>query len=183
MDKNVKVLIENEYSKVYGNDNKMMKYCLSKTSNGVVLHNGCIFTFDKPLIETSFCFGYDNDQESMDNASNMVEETVKHYSVFLRKNMSQFENIENTLKETNIKAEYSYQGRIKLSSYIYSEYDLDRRYLSQSQLGNFFKLTPEDITLIKNMVSEEKKKFEKRLTTYLNKYGTSKLKVWSYWRD
>jgi ATP-binding cassette subfamily B protein len=28
-----------------------------------------------------------------------------------------------------------------------------------------------------------KKKFEKRLTTYLNKYGTSKLKVWSYWRD
>lgn len=183
MDKEIKVLVENEYHKIYENDTRMINYCVGKTSNAVILHNGCIFTFDKPSIQTSFCYGYDNDEESFDIANNNAEETTKHYYIFLNKNMEQFKNIENTLKENVIKAEYSYQGRINLSSSIYSEYELNRFYLSQSQRNNFFKLTSEDIQLIKDMVAIEKRKFEKRLTTYLNKYGTSKLKVWSYWRD
>ena len=29
----------------------------------------------------------------------------------------------------------------------------------------------------------EKTKFEKRLNTYLKKYGTSKLRSWSYWSE
>jgi hypothetical protein len=46
-----------------------------------------------------------------------------------------------------------------------------------------FFLTEEDVQKIKVALEEEKEKFKKRLVTYLKKYGTSKLKVWTYWRD
>ena len=40
-----------------------------------------------------------------------------------------------------------------------------------------------DKTAILDALKRERSKFEKRLKAYLKRYGTSKLKVWSYWRD
>lgn len=183
MDKNIKALVEAEYSKVYGKDAKMIKYCVNKTSNAVILHNGVIFTFDKPSIETSFCFGYDNDDESYNNANNMVDNCMNDYSYFVNKNMKHFENLENILKDMTLRCERSYSGRINICSCIWSERALSCHYISKAQLENMFFLNNEDIEKIKKALEEEKTKFKKRLETYLKKYGTSKLKVWSYWRD
>ena len=33
------------------------------------------------------------------------------------------------------------------------------------------------------LTKEEREKFEKRLRTYLKRYGTSKLRTWTYWLD
>ena len=183
MDKNIKILLEKEYQKVWGNDTKMFKYCMNKTSNAVLLHNGVIFTFDKPSIETSFCFGYDNDDESYNNANNMVENTMNDYSYFIERNMRHFDDIENALKEIHLRAERTYSGKVNITSYIFTERTINNYYISKAQLENMFFLTEEDVEKIKVALEEEKNKFKKRLTTYLNKYGTSKLKVWSYWRD
>lgn len=183
MDKNIKSLIEVEYSKVWGNDTRMIKYCVNKTSNAVVLHNGCIFIFDKPSIETSFCFGYDNDDESYNKANDMFDNCVNDYSYFVNRNLQCFDHLEESLKDLTLRCEYSYQGRVNLCSSIWTERALNRHYISKSQLDNMFFLTEEDVQKIKVALEEEKEKFKKRLVTYLKKYGTSKLKVWTYWRD
>ena len=183
MDKNIKALVEVEYSKVWGKDSKMIKYCVNKTSNAVILHNGVIFTFDKPSIETSFCFGYDNDEESYNNANNMVDNCMNDYSYFVNKNMKCFDSLEKSLKELTLRGERTYSGRANICSSIWTERALNRHYISKAQLENMFFLNDEDIEKIKEALEEEKTKFKKRLETYLKKYGTSKLKVWSYWRD
>jgi hypothetical protein len=97
--------------------------------------------------------------------------------------MKCFDSLEKSLKELTLRAERSYSGRVNICSSIWTERELNYHYISKAQLENMFFLNDEDIEKIKEALEEEKTKFKKRLETYLKKYGTSKLKVWSYWRD
>lgn len=44
-------------------------------------------------------------------------------------------------------------------------------------------LSGADVAGLIEMAKNERRKFEKRLETYLKRYGLSKLSVWTYYRD
>jgi hypothetical protein len=41
----------------------------------------------------------------------------------------------------------------------------------------------EDRLAILEGLKREREKFDKRLQTYLKRYGTSKIRTWTYWAD
>lgn len=55
---------------------------------------------------------------------------------------------------------------------------VDRNYYTDLQ-----EINAEDRAIILNALKAERAKFEKRLKAYLKRYGLSKIKSWSYWRD
>ena len=190
MDKNIKEIVSNEYAKVYSVGSEMHKYCMNSVSDAVVLESGMIFIFKKPSIEKDFCFGYrlsSVDTQEYDEANHMVS-SVKNDggSYFKAYNLRSFERFDNELNEAaecpeNYFVQASYNGNIKTCTYIQDacRYRYDYGKLPE----NAVLLTANDVENLKKVNASEKEKFEKRLNTYLKKYGTSKLHSWSYWSE
>lgn len=190
MDKSIKEIISTEYAKVYVAGSDMHKYCLNYASDAVVLDSGMIFIFKKPSIETSFCFGYrlsSVDTQEHDEANEMVS-SVKNDggSYFKAYNLRSFERFEAELNEAaecpeDYFVQPCYSGTVNICSHFQDacRYRYDFGKLPE----NAALLTAADIEKLKKVNASEKAKFEKRLNTYLKKYGTSKLRSWSFWSE
>lgn len=189
-----------EMRKVWGNDDSMINYYKSGFSSAVRLTNGGLLVFKKPRIETNFCFGYSCsqfDNESSDNAERMAHFARTDERHFLSDNLEGFDTKIKAL-ETNCSEESSFKYSC-CSWYLRRE-----SYLSQKEQLNIFEfvaipfieiqdypqrygevspMSDEDRNIILEGLKHERSKFEKRLQTYLKKYGLSKLHVWTYWRD
>lgn len=190
MDKNIKEIVSTEYAKVYTTGSDMHKYCVNKASDAVVLESGMIFIFEKPSIEKSFCFGYrlsSVDTQEYDEANEMASSVHNDGgSYFKAYNLRSFERFEDELNEVaecpeNYFVQASYSGEVKICSYFQDacRYRYDYGKLPEGATL----LTAADVKNLKKVNASEKAKFEKRLNTYLKKYGTSKLRSWSYWSE
>lgn len=184
MASNIKEIISNEYAKVYAKGSGMHEYCVKKSSNAVVFESGLVFIFDKPTIQKDFCFGYrlsPEDSNEYDNANNMCSHVKNdNGNYFKEKNLEEFENLKKLLQSgKTFYAVISYSGNnINICS-IYDERTTELYYKNCRKE----KLSKTDIDNLIDMINVEEKKFEKRLNTYLKRYGTSKLHTWSYWVD
>ena len=185
MDKNLKSLIEENYRLVWGKNDKMVKYCLSRVSNAVILSNGLIYIFEKPHLETSFCFGYDNDEASYNHANDMVETVTSDYGeYFVKRNIDSFKNLEKTLTDKfNRFLFHTKYNKSNFASTIYKKSDIEFHSWITPRNVEMFELNDEDVTKLIEVNKLEMEKMSKRCFTYLKKYGTEKLRVWSYWRD
>lgn len=159
------------------------------------LSNGGLLRLEKPSIETSFCFGYSDsrcDTEEYDRANDMVHHTLTNEDYFLKENLHWYDLM---IKKINKGEDFLCIHRVSYSSqkeplnvwefsvlpwHKFYEYTENRRGL---WLADLSEVNDEDRAIILNALKEERAKFEKRLKTYLKKYGLSKLNVWSYWRD
>ena len=149
---------------------------MSTFSNAVILDNGMIYIFKKPTIEKDFCFGFYNGDD-YNEAQDMAEYAKNDGGAyFIRKNLEQFDNFEDCLKDMG-------EGRIFATLSYYAKSNIcditDYLYGHEKQ----YTLTKEDIENLIEVNKSEKIKFEKRLNTYLKKYGTSKLRTWTYWKE
>lgn len=179
-----------ELVKLWRTDNKMIDFCIKKISSIRKLSNGGLITWEKPEINTSFCFGYMG-QSDYEDAQQMAEHAKKDEDYFLSENLGIFDvtikKIKSTLKENN-------ENKL----YIYKEYSRDSvnlwgftvlsfsEFINQKERKLYNEIqeaSDEDIRTILAVEQEERKKFEKRLKTYLKRYGLSKVKTWSYWQD
>jgi hypothetical protein len=187
MDKNLKAIIENEYRLIWGKDEKMVKYCLGRVSDAVLLSNGLIYIFEKPNLETSFCFGYDNDDASYNHANNMAKTVTDDYGeYFVKRNVdcfNRFAEIFEEKKYDKFLVHARYNKSAKFSSNIYKKSDVDYHPWMVNSNVNLFEINDEDIKQLLKINELEKEKMTKRCFTYLKKYGTEKLRVWTYWRD
>lgn len=175
---------------------KSIDYWMKNTEEAIPLGDK-FYTIDKPRIETSFCFGYGfcgmSSLEDEKNASDMAKYAKEEESYFIEKNM---EDIEGEIKRLEEKNRYWYVGS--------SCYNENRPFtdISSSKSVPFYdeegKLhNMEDYHFItyKRLLTEEEKQaileaykrvrasFEKRLKTYLKRYGLSKIRTWSYLVD
>ena len=179
MDNKLKELISVEYENIYPVGSKMHDYCTKKVSDAVMLENGMIYLFEKPKIETNFCFGYrlsGGDTNEYDEANNMCHHVQNDKGMyFLEKNLEKFDNFEEFLKTETIYACLRYYGT-KFCGVYNTRYTL-------AVVESVYVLTKNDIENLREVNQSEKEKFKKRLNTYLKKYGTSKLHTWSYWVD
>ena len=182
----------NEYKNalmdVWKNDNKMIDYCIKKTSRMIEI-DGLIFTTEKPQIETRFCFGYDCsrvDTESYDNANKMVDFANTHEEYFIKENLKEIDNKIKDLQDDNIIKYYltkgAYLGQSQKNPLRNMQFAYHSHY-NEIYGEEKKEATKEMINAYIEMLQADRIDFIKRLNTYLKRYGLSKLKTWSYWRD
>ena len=166
-------------------EKSMQDYFRKKIARVVKLENGNFISIDKPGIETRFCFGYGNDNESYDNAneSSRIARTNEQY--FLNENLERFDQIFKSIKQYNMFLRVEYTNAPKNSKCKALEFKSDW------QVYNFSEKDKEELTAVSEKDKEkiitaykiERENFEKRLNTYLKKYGLTKVRSWSYWQD
>ena len=173
---------------VWHKDIKMVDYCVNKTAYIVELQNGDIIPIEKPRIEKDFCFGYSDsryDTEDYDRASDMANHASTSENYFITKNLK---DIDNTIAELEGEKLNYFQYYIRIS---YTGQPDNSKLKALHQLHfdkeiegkDYNKLEGENLKRVIEGYKIVKTDFEKRLKTYLKRYGMSKVKAWSYWRD
>ena len=172
---------------VWHNDQKMVDYCVKKAGYIVELENGDVVAIEKPSIEKNFCFGYSDsryDTEDFDRANRMADHARKSVDYFLDQNLK---GINATIEdlEKNGSGRWIYRIAVPYSgqpkdSQLKSIWHLDRW---DDRCQQFPLLEGENLQRVIEGYKVVRADFEKRLQSYLKRYGLSKVNSWSYWRD
>lgn len=182
------------------NDNKDLKefkekfkdwYYVDYIVDVIKIDDEHYITFEKQEMEKSFCFRYSNiygptSEEASKACENFGEKEFKE------RNLNKFDHkYERVLKHLEkhetvmLRLEYAGCGMMKNygAEIVYIETDED----APLKNGDIISLSTEDSNRIresyKKHVQDLRQAFEKRLDTYLKKYGMSKIRKWTYWAD
>jgi len=190
---NDKALLEEymqEWTKVW-QDKGMLDYERKKFSSAIRLQNGGILYFEKPSIDNAFCF-HDEGPDYDYYRHLMADKEKRLAQYFLDRNLSGYDEDIERLKSLTKDCRrlyiqrQSYTGeteRLNLWKwYSWSEWDVKNEPYRYTP-GTYEKMTDRDRKAILQAVKREREKFEKRLQTYLKRYGTSKIRTWTYWAD
>lgn len=183
--------IREQYAKVWQDDSRMIDFCCGKISRAAWLDDGTAFIWEKPSIKTSFCFGesgydYDEAQEMAAHARNSED-------YFKRENLREFDAILQALDGEGAGVYAGAQpyikqigcqgpGAIGLSELQWLR-TIDFFNLSEQQKQSIRLPYAEELDTIIEGYKAERTAFEKRLNTYLKRYGMSKVNSWTHWRD
>lgn len=172
-----------EIQKVYPQNLRMQNYCIENVSDLLQLDNGLIYAFEKPSIRKDFCFGFGQngvtDKKSYNNALSMSHHASKSEQYFIDENLAE---ITKTIKSLE-------KGAKAFARRSYTRFDgvkLCDIYVPtwQQRLDeNEFWLNAAEQQCYLNKLKSEKAKFEKRLKTYLKRYGLNKVHSWTYLID
>lgn len=169
----------------FWNDPKMVKYLMNKVAYIVAFDEKEIVVIDKPKIETKFYVG-EGSTRSIKDAIEITKNYRTSEELFLKENLASLnatitsleENINNNI-DIRLKRQYLKQTEksklrvpVPKTTDNYSTTYANERLLSKKEKINL---------LIAYM--EVKMIFEKRLNTYLKRYGLSKVKAETYWVD
>ena len=174
-------------NEVWKGNQKMIDFCLKEAAHIVELTNGDIIVIDKPRIETRFCFGYSDsryDTEDYDRANDMADYASKSQEYFLSENLK---GIDKTIAQMEGTVSHSFEYRLRVP-YTGQPGDsklksLDAYYWHDENAKQFPEISAEDLQRVIEGYKIVRSDFEKRLNTYLKRYGMSKIKTWSYWQD
>lgn len=177
-----------EWDKVWHGDKRMLDYERKRFSYAIRLQNGGILYFEKPSIETKFCFHDEGPDYEFYKHLHAKEERLREY--FVNQNLQGFDEDIKLLQEPDhdCRSWYiqrqSYNGEtapLNLWKYTrLSEWNIQNH---PSWYGEVALLGDADRKAIVAALKHEREKFKKRLDTYLNRYGVSKLHTWTYWVD
>lgn len=193
-----------EWEKVWPGDKRMLDYERGKFSYAVRLENGGIVCFEKPSIKTEFCFGYSTCGQGAeyDEASAQCR-AANSEEYFLHANLDSYDEeikaLECNCQYDNEKGERSYHYEGKAWYIVRQEYNSQTAPLNLYEFHAYgpwsvenepyrypkelVKMSDTDRKTILAAAKHERDKFEKRLHKYLKRYGTSKLRTWTYWLD
>ena len=174
-----------EIKKVWPNDEKMQEYCKKKCSGLFKSSGGHLVEFEKPSIETRFCFGYGyngcSNGEDDKSARDMANYASTNEKYFIRENLEQFRDWEESLQDQKVYLMEQYWRAKTKMAFVRTEEYFDRMPVDRKLIVE--ELSEEDIEELKKVIENEKQKFIKRLNTYLKRYGLSKVHTWTYLRD
>ena len=198
-----KEMLHREYSMIWSDD-RMTNYCTNKVSTMAILPDGGIVTVEKAHIEKDFCFGesgYD-----MDDAVAAAEHARTSQEYFFSRNMAGFKSYIDSLeasKDDNSNcwlhiSDSHYTGQtnechlrcIQFARTTEVLEELGSSFLSELY-GKRVKIrgmeghlgTIEEIDRVLEAYKEAAADHEKKVRSYLKRYGTSKVHSWTYWRD
>lgn len=177
---------------------KMVKYCLTHTAY-IVEHNGFLYGIEKPSIETSFCFGYGmygiTDSEEEEAADSMTDKARQSRDFFISENLKDIdhwlETLEGILSEMGENWAEGSHPRYMIETGRHYCGQPDDCKLQYYRVVNTWRdpvrgtlcNDPEMVCKLIDGYEAVKVDFVKRLNAYLNRYGLSKVKSWSYLRD
>lgn len=196
MQEAIKNELRTEYNKVWNGNQHMVDFCVGKTDVVVKLRGKYLFPVDKPRIETSFCFGYGycgvSDEEDYRGAANMAQHARTNEGYFIRENMKQItgkiEALNNGGYIALIRGHYITKSNLVDIEY-FRDYEkttgrIDNAIARYHEKGDIaFIMEEEDKAIILQAYEEAKAHFEKRLKTYLKRFGLSKVNSWAYLSD
>ena len=180
-------------------DRRMLDYFRKEWNGGVQLENGGIVCFKKPRINTEFCF-HDEGPQYEHYKELMADKETRLRDYFLSRNLDDMDEEIRAL-ECNCRFpsdEYhshyyckdwylvreSYTGQtapLNVWSFrALRSSDIEER---PSFYGEAVRMSYADRQTILEGLKREREKFNKRLQTYLKRYGTSKIRTWTYWAD
>lgn len=191
MEKKILEEYKAEVSKIWKSDQRMIDYCCKKASAIIKLSTGQLMEFETPKINTAFCFGYSDDMDGKDrkDALNMAEYARANEKYFKNRNLSDLreaiERYEGNDEERWLQPYITHLYRdygVNIVTIVWLS-DWDAKDSAWQYNNDLTPLKKEDRQLILNAYKKELEKFEKRLNTYLKRYGLSKVRSWTYWRD
>lgn len=169
------------------------EYCKKTTFGVLKFEDNTYLQFKKPIIETSFCFGYGycgvSSVEDEQRASDMEEYARTNEKYFLDENLEQVDSRIKILKEV-LESDYKVICFMKDEQEVsYCDYKkmgdkiVDKAYCHDYTNKIYRVATNKEVKLILKAYQEVRASFEKRLHTYLKKYGLSKLRTWTFLSD
>ena len=154
--------------------------------------------FKKPCIKTRFCFGYGQNgistEEDYERASEQKKNMETSQQAFINTNLEDLnksiEDIETFISQWLDKKEKCFSSRYNKIFICKNSYE-HLAYLAWSwdydnirNKDDIIKAaTKEDLLLIIEVYKQQIENFQKRLNTYLKRYGLSKLTTWTYLVD
>lgn len=159
-----------------GERERMIDYYVKSAGTLVKLTNGDIVSISKPTIETRFCFGesgYD-----MDDAIKMCDHAKTNEAYFKRENLKDLKGWIDLLSGVEVpywKKCYVHRNSNGIASVYWDS--------TQYHFGDDEEISDADRALMLDGYKAAYAAFEKRLDTYLKRYGLSKIVTWTYWRD
>lgn len=181
-----KSLLRAEYAKVWPRNEKMVRFCVDKAAAVAVLPDGGLIVIDKKPIEKDFCFGesgYD-----YEDAQHMAAHARSSAEYFKRENMRGALELVNDLRDA-LAGVGRYSLVIRENQYISQTPDcLLRGYQFEDLFVHALPprsrlATPEEARIIIAAAEAAAAAHEKKVDAYLKRYGTSKVRAWTYWRD
>ncbi len=150
----------------------------------IKIKDGYFLTFDKPEIEKAFCFGYSNFGQGMTQEE--AEEICANFGEkeFKESNLSSFDEV----YEYRAKLLDMMRRDITLETYEYSNLGYTGCSItSDPNPGSGITLKGEEADRFceeyKATVAKLRADFEKKIDSYLKRYGVSKIRKWTFWAD
>lgn len=186
---------------VYPRSQSMQEYCMSTVDEIITLENGMFFILEKQKIVTDFCFGYSlsrYDSEDYDRANRCVDKALEDQERFVRENLRHYENLLSSLRDDSfvpvLRNRYDVRESTDLKSLDFIRYWSWELILRQQDAREaeaedrpknpvYYVLTESDIARAVEAVEKIMARHEKKVRAYLKRYGLSKIRAWSYWRD
>lgn len=180
--------LENSYIKEYGDDENSRKYVkwLKNTylDSLTELTSGEIVEIEKPKIKTTFCFGYGfcgraSDEEQAE-ARTMAMTAQKSEQYFISENLKQ---IDIQIKQAEDETRNGYLFGTGLDGFYTAGF------MSEYKHSTYYGNKPHKVISADDRagyivaLKKCKERFEKRLQTYLKRYGLSKVSSWEFLRD
>lgn len=200
MTNETKAMLRREYSKEW-QTLRMIDYCTNKAAEAAVMEDGTVVVVEKQSLKKQFCFGesgYD-----MDDAMDMCRLAETNEDYFTNENMKELATWLEDLREVK-------EGSSRYFAVIYRSPNSRIGYLNfrrdwavledlggsavvDELPGKIVKAlgenteyriaTEEDIDRLIAAYDAAAEAHYKRIQTYLKRYGLSKVRTWTYWRD
>lgn len=132
--------------------------------------------FEKPAIETRFCFGFDEigNSPSVKESCDCAHNARTNSDYLIEYNLKKLEDLKNEYENNEMVVLCSH-GKI---GYLRCKELIERGYYNADYVVH--ELDADDKKRLLNVINEEIAKFEKRLNTYVKRYGTSCVRAWTY---
>lgn len=168
---------------------------LKRISNLMMCECGLILTFEKRHINVDFPFADEGPQYefykelcSSEKALSdyFISENLEWYDDMIKRLETRRDHYDNPLVgviyESRIWSKDGYQSTgISNTMQMMGEYDFKSE--NADNRVPVFQMTENDLTKALAIIKDERAKLEKRLNSYLKRYGTKKIHTWSYWAD
>lgn len=187
------------YNATFKSDDKFNKWLRGQIARIVELDSDELLEIEKPSIKTDFCFGYGyngiSTQQEIDDAYDAMHYADTNESYFMRKNLEQLTDTRDRLREYLNRERPDYCGTSPRVPYLCDRYDGSKiKSLYFMRVWDYEEMHPNTKKLYRQATADELhrilsayeieiKVFEKRLQTYLKRYGLSKLHTWTYLSD
>lgn len=189
------------FADIWKNNGKMVDYNMRDIAAACKLSNGMILTDNKQRIEKNFCFGWSSCGQGPEfsEACRAERNATNGDGYFIRENMRWYEDRLRDLSSPEwypllVTAYYGQNETNPLRAICFrrlsellttNEFDdLKPGAMVKDDRGNpAYYPTADDIERIRAMYEEAKEKHEKKVRAYLKRYGTSKVRTWTYWLD
>ena len=177
--KDGKKMLAERYAEVWGDDVGMVEHCVKRAS-GYMMFGDDMLVMEKPGIKTDFWFGehgYDYDE-----VCQRCSDARSDVDYFVGRNLDDCEPCQHIGEiDGGNHIPYLVRGYSACKGSRFAWVVWKRP--SDSAEGALRKLTADEVVAFRAFCKAEVEKFERRLTSYLKRYGLSKCHYHVYWAD